>query len=128
MSPYKKNVLVSPREKTLIPTTARFPIVGIGASAGGLEAFELFFGHLPENTGMAFVVVQHLDPTQKGMLPELLQRVTKMNVFQVKDRTIVKPNCLYVIPPNKSMSIIRVRFISSIPLRSEAYDYPSMIF
>jgi two-component system, chemotaxis family, CheB/CheR fusion protein len=107
MSPSKKNVLGSTKEKTVIPATDQFPIVGIGASAGGLEAFEQFFGHLSENSGMAFVVIQHLDPTQKGILPELLQRVTKMNVFQVKDRTTVKPNCLYVIPPNKSMSIFQ---------------------
>jgi two-component system, chemotaxis family, CheB/CheR fusion protein len=61
-----------------------FPIVGIGASAGGLEAFEQFFKHVPENSGMAYVVIQHLDPTHKGMLPELLQRVSKMDVFRQK--------------------------------------------
>ena len=83
-----------------------FPIVGIGASAGGLEALEQFIGNVPENSGMAYVVIQHLDPTQKGMLPELLQRVSKMKVSQVKDRMAVKPNCVYVIPPNKSMSIL----------------------
>jgi two-component system CheB/CheR fusion protein len=87
--------------------TSKFPIVGIGASAGGLEALEQFFGNVPENSGMAYVVIQHLDPTQKGMLPELLQRITKMNVFQAKDRLVVKPNCVYVIPPNKSMSILK---------------------
>ena len=84
-----------------------FPIVGIGASAGGLEAFEQFLGNVPENSGMAYVVIQHLDPTQKGMLPELLQRISKMNVIQVKDHMTVKPNCVYVIPPNKTMSILK---------------------
>ena len=83
-----------------------FPVVGIGASAGGLEALEQFLLNVPENSGMAYVIIQHLDPTQKGMLPELLQRVSKMKVFQVKDRMVVKPNCVYVIPPNKSMSIM----------------------
>ena len=82
-----------------------FPIVGIGASAGGLEAIEQFLENVPENSGMAYIVVQHLDPTHKGMLPELLQRVSKMKVFQVKDRMVVRPNCVYVIPPNKTMSI-----------------------
>jgi len=106
MSPSNNKLLAPSKEKNVMPTAAHFPIVGIGASAGGLEAFEQFFGNLPENNGMAFVVIQHLDPTQKGILPELLQRVTKMNVFQVKDRTTVKPDCLYVIPPNKSMSIL----------------------
>ncbi len=83
-----------------------FPIVGIGASAGGLEALELFLTHVPQGCGMAFVIVQHLDPTHKGIMPELLQRVTAMEVFQVKDRMKVKPNCVYVIPPNKNMSIL----------------------
>ena len=88
------------------PESALFPIVGIGASAGGLEALELFLRHVPEVNGLAFVIVLHLDPTHKGIMPELLQRTTKMTVFQVKDRMRVKPNCVYVIPPNKDMSIL----------------------
>jgi chemotaxis methyl-accepting protein methylase len=89
------------------PSAARsFPIVGIGASAGGLEALGEFLEQMPANSGMAFAVVQHLDPTQKGMLTELLQRTTTMKVVQVKDRTRVQPNCVYVIPPNKDMSIL----------------------
>ncbi|HEX9778718.1 MAG TPA: chemotaxis protein CheB, partial [Geopsychrobacteraceae bacterium] len=84
-----------------------FPIVGIGASAGGLEALELFLRHVPEDSGMAIVIVQHLDPTHKGIMPELLQRATGMKVFQVKDRMKVKPNCVYVIPPNRDMSILQ---------------------
>lgn len=83
-----------------------FPIAGLGASAGGLEALEQFLRHVPEDSGMAFVVIQHLDPTHKGILPELLQRATGMEVFQVRDRMKVKPNCVYVIPPNKDMSIL----------------------
>ncbi len=88
------------------PNGLPFPIVGIGASAGGLEALEQFLRHVTENCGIAFVIVQHLDPTHKGIMPELLQRTTKMEVFQVKDRMRVKPNCVYVIPPNKEMSIL----------------------
>jgi two-component system CheB/CheR fusion protein len=84
-----------------------FPIIGIGASAGGLEALEQFFGHVPARSGMAFVVVQHLDPTRKGLMPELLQRSTELKVVQVRDRTPVRPNCVYVIPPGKDMSILR---------------------
>ncbi|HEY6007996.1 MAG TPA: chemotaxis protein CheB, partial [Geobacteraceae bacterium] len=83
-----------------------FPIVGIGASAGGLEALEQFLRHVPEESGMAFVIVQHLDPTHKGIMPELLQRTTGMEVFQVRDRMRVKHDCVYVIPPNKDMSIL----------------------
>lgn len=83
-----------------------FPIVGIGASAGGLEALEQFLRQVPEKCGLAFVIVQHLDPTHKGLLPELLQRATAMPVHQVKDRMPVKPDCVYVIPPNHDMSIL----------------------
>jgi two-component system CheB/CheR fusion protein len=88
------------------PAGTSFPIVGIGASAGGLEALEQFLGHVPPDSGMAFVIVQHLDPTHKGIMPELLQRGTGMKVVQVKDRTTVQPDCVYVIPPNKDMSIL----------------------
>lgn len=84
----------------------RFPIVGIGSSAGGLEALEQFLGHVPEKSGMAFVIVQHLDPTHKGIMPELLQRVTKMTVLQVQDNTVVVPDHVYVIPPNRDLSLL----------------------
>ena len=70
----------------------------MGGSAGGLEAFGQFFTNMPTDSGMAFVLVSHLDPTQKGMMPELLQRFTRMQVFQVKDGMEVCPNCVYVIP------------------------------
>jgi two-component system CheB/CheR fusion protein len=93
-------------ETPVPPASASFPIVGIGASAGGLEALEHFLARVPEHSGMAFVIVQHLDPTRKGIMPELLQRTTGMKVIQVKDHTRVQPNCVYVIPPNKDMSIL----------------------
>ena len=83
-----------------------FPIVGIGASAGGLEALELFLKHVPDGSGMAFVIVQHLDPTHKGIMVELLQRTTRMPVVQVRDRQKAAPDRVYVIPPNKDMSIL----------------------
>jgi len=86
-------------------TKLDFPIVGIGASAGGLEALELFFENVPADSGMAFVVIQHLDPNYVGILPELLQRTTELNVTLVTDHLLVKPNQVYVIPRNKSMSI-----------------------
>ncbi|MBN2637425.1 MAG: PAS domain-containing protein [Prolixibacteraceae bacterium] len=97
---------VSSKPDTAKPTR-KFPIVGIGASAGGLEAFEKFLKNVPEKSGMAYIVIQHLDPTQKGMLPELLQRISNMKVFLVEDIMKVKPDCVYVIPPNKTMSIFK---------------------
>lgn len=88
------------------PKSSTPPVVAIGASAGGLEALTQFLEHVSLASGLAYVVIQHLDPTYKGMLPELLQRATPMDVFQATDRMKLKPNCVYVIPPNKDMSIL----------------------
>ncbi len=85
--------------------TDHFPIIGIGASAGGLEALELLFQHFPSDSGMAFVVVSHLSPNQDSALAEILQRVTTMKVAEAEDQTTVAANCVYVIPPNKSLTI-----------------------
>jgi two-component system CheB/CheR fusion protein len=97
---------VSKSARRNISTPRSFPIVGIGASAGGLEALEQFFTNMPKESGMAFVVIQHLDPNHVGILPELLQRTTVMKVTQVTDNLQVKPNHVYVIPPNRSMSVL----------------------
>lgn len=83
-----------------------FPVVGIGASAGGFEALRLFFLNTPIKSGIAYVVIQHLDPNYKGILPELLQRVSALKVIQASDRLRVQKDHVYVIPPNKSISIL----------------------
>ena len=87
--------------------TNPFLIVGMGASAGGLEAFKEFFSSAPKNMGMAFVIVQHLDPTHKSLMVQLLMKHTEMQVKEVKDKTKVLPNNVYVIPPNKDMAIFK---------------------
>ena len=92
--------------KAALSPGAAFPIVGIGCSAGGLEALENFFSHVPAGSGMGFVVVQHLDPTHVSALPELIRRITPMSVYEAGDRMAVKPNCIYLIPPNKDLSIL----------------------
>src|SRR3954469_25358362 len=74
------------------------PVVGIGASAGGLEAFTRLLEHLPVTTGMAYVFVQHLDPTHASLLPDLLARVTTMPVREITNGMPVKPNQVYVLP------------------------------
>lgn len=81
-------------------------IVGMGGSAGGLEAFEEFFKNMPADTGMAFVIVQHLSPTHECLMPDLLQRFTAMKVQQIEDGMEVEPNHVYVIPPNKDLAIM----------------------
>ncbi len=83
----------------------RFPIVGIGASAGGLEAFTLFFEALPGATGLAFIVVQHMDPRQKSMLAEILSRTAKLPVIEIQDRMAVERDHVYVLPPGADLSI-----------------------
>ncbi len=88
------------------PRAAAFPVVGIGASAGGLEALEQFLKKVPRQSGMAYVVVQHLDPTHKGMLVELLGRVSAIPVLQARDRMPVEPDHVYVIPPNRDLSLL----------------------
>jgi two-component system, chemotaxis family, CheB/CheR fusion protein len=86
----------------------RFPIVGIGASAGGLAAFEAFFSAMPADTDpdMAFVLVQHLSPHHKSMLTDLVKRYTRMHVLEVQDGMKVEPNCVYIIPPNRDMALL----------------------
>jgi len=93
---------------TVTSGDSTFPVVGIGASAGGLEAFEQFFAHLPAATesGMAIVLVQHLDPTHKSILGDLVTRYTRMQVHEVEDGMVVEPNCVYIIPPNKDMALL----------------------
>ncbi len=80
--------------------------MGIGASAGGLEALEQFLGAVPPGCGMGFVIVQHQDPTREGMLAELLQRATELEVVQVEDGMAVEPGRAHVIPPNKDLAIV----------------------
>ena len=90
-----------------LPDSA-FPIVGIGASAGGLAAFEAFFSGLPDDSdpGMAFVLVQHLAPDHESILTDLIRRYTRMQVFEVEDGMVVQPNCTYIIPPNRDMAFL----------------------
>lgn len=108
-SPKKITTSISPdtAEKAESTDNKGFPIVGIGASAGGLEALEQFFSNMPLNTGMAFVVIQHLDPTHQGLLTELIQRTTRLPVVTVTDRLHVEPDSVYIIPPNRSMSVLK---------------------
>ncbi|KAB2643174.1 MAG: chemotaxis protein CheR, partial [Verrucomicrobia bacterium] len=89
------------------PPPQGFPVVGIGASAGGLAAFEAFFSGLPAaDPGMAFVLVQHLDPNHKSILADLIRRYTRLPVFEVEDGLVVRPNCVYVIPPGHDLALL----------------------
>ena len=87
----------------LIKSANLFPVVGIGASAGGLDAFKKLLKAIPEDSGMAYVLVQHLDPNHESMLPEILQKVTPIPVLEITDDIKVMPDHIYVIPSNKMM-------------------------
>jgi len=106
------------------PTATSVPIVGIGASAGGLEALEKFLAQVPPGSGLAFVVVQHLDPTVEDLLPELLQRITPMTVLQVLDRVQIRPDCVYVIPPNKDLAVRAGVLHLSVPAAARGLRLP----
>lgn len=109
---------------------AGFPIVGIGASAGGLAAFEAFFSGMPEGAdpGMAFVLVQHLAPDYKSMLTALIQRYTSMQVFEVVDGMTVQPNCAYIIPPGRDMAFLGGRLKLSEPSAPRGQRLPIDFF
>ncbi len=92
-------------ENTVVPPGGPSYVVGVGASAGGLESLELFFGALPSTTGMAVVVIQHLAPDHKSLMSELLRKHTAMSVEPATHGTFVEPNCVYLIPPGNNVEI-----------------------
>ncbi len=99
-------------------------VVGIGASAGGLQAYTEFLEALPADTGMAFVIVQHLAAEHESLLATLLSRATPMPVIEVHDEPSIEPNCIYVIPPNRSMVILdgKLRLMDRAPGIHRAVD------
>jgi two-component system CheB/CheR fusion protein len=97
---------VRPDRESASRSGKAIPIVGIGASAGGLEAFEAFFTAMPPDSDIAFVLVSHLDPTHVSIMPELIRKRTKMQVKQIEDGMRVQPNTVYVVPPNRDLSIL----------------------
>ena len=114
------------------PETDRtgFPVVGIGASAGGLAAFEAFFSGMPANSepGMAFILVQHLAPDHTSILSDLIQRYTRMQVFEVEDGMQVQINCTYIIPPNRDMALLNGNLQLMIPTTPRGQRLPIDFF
>ncbi len=92
------------KEKGNKEASKQFCVVGVGASAGGLDAFNELLKTIPKDSGMAFVLVQHLDPKHQSQLPEILQRSAKIPVREIKDEMEVEPNHIYVIPSNKTLT------------------------
>ena len=112
------------------PTLERKPtyVVGLGASAGGLEALEQFFSNMPSDTGMAFVVVQHLSPDFKSLMDELLARHTTMKIHRVENGMVVQPNGIYLIPPKKNMILSEGKLLLTEQDPSGGLNLPIDIF
>src|SRR5450631_1796676 len=92
------------KDKPKIRSSNLFPVVGIGASAGGLDAFKKLIKAIPEDSGMAYILVQHLDPAHESILSDLLQKVTQIPVQQITDNIEVEPDHIYIIPSNKLLT------------------------
>ncbi len=122
----RKNKQVSDVSK--ISSDKSFYVVGIGASAGGLEALERFFGNMNENSGMAFIVVSHLDPTHVSIMPELIQKSTKMKLFQAVDGMVVEPNCVYVVPANRDLAMLHGTIQLIEPIEKHGFKLPIDFF
>ncbi|MFZ4579548.1 MAG: chemotaxis protein CheB, partial [Myxococcota bacterium] len=101
-----RNIKRVPAPADIAVPAVGFPVVGIGCSTGGLEALEEFFSHVPVGSGMAFVVIQHLSPEHVSTLPDLLRPFTRMAVTEAGDGMPVLPDCVYVIPPNRNLSLL----------------------
>jgi two-component system, chemotaxis family, CheB/CheR fusion protein len=112
------------------PRDEHCPVVGIGASAGGLAAFEAFFSALPADTdpGMAFILVQHLAPDHESMLSDLIRRYTRMQVCEVEDGMTVQPNSIYIIPPNRDMALLNGRLQLLEPAAPRGHRFPIDFF
>lgn len=111
-------------------TDRGFPIVGIGASAGGLAAFESFFSGIPAetDTGMAYILVQHLSPDHESILSNIISHYTRMPVFDVKDGMPVEANSVYIIPPSKDMSITNGMLQLTDPIEPHGHRLPINFF
>lgn len=99
-----RSLVLNKFPKSDAPTSNDFPVVGLGASAGGIDAYKRFLKAIPENSGMAYVLVQHLDPTHESILPEILAKVTSLPVREITDDIHLEPNNIYVIPENKILT------------------------
>lgn len=117
-----------PEERFPVSGGKGFYIVGMGASAGGLESFEHFFANMPGDSGMAFVLIPHLDPKHKSLLGDLLTRYTDMKIFEAQEGLQVRPNCVYIIPPNKDMAVSNSRLRLLEPTISGGIRHPIDFF
>jgi two-component system CheB/CheR fusion protein len=124
----KKNIkVVNEKSDAAVVQTVKtksFPIVGIGGSAGSFPSFEKFFTHLPVDSGMAFVLILHLDPQHKGQISTLISNYTAMPVIEAVDGMEIEPNKVYIIPPNKDMGVHNRKLLLLNPAKPHGYRQP----
>jgi two-component system CheB/CheR fusion protein len=126
--PAKKAALKTKKSEKETNDTKTVPIVGIGASAGGLETLKALFAHMPPDSDMAFVIIQHLRPRYKSSMAEIIGKDTQMRVTQIEDGIEVEPNCIYLNPPDKNVSIFNGRLQLMAPLKEHAVNMPIDFF
>lgn len=124
----QKNIKASETHSQVEKNSLPFMVVGVGASAGGLEALERLFSNMPSDTGLAFVVVQHLSPDYKSMMVELIRRYTTMKVINIKDNQPVEPNSIYLIPPKTNLTIFHGNLYLTEQGHHRALNLPINIF
>ena len=123
---FRKQSPIPKKKRTAEISTSNnlFYVVGIGASAGGLDALERFFQNMTESSGMAFIVVSHLDPNHISIMPELIQKSTKMKLFQAEDGMLVEPDHVYVAPANRDLAILHGTIQLIEPLEAHGFRLP----
>ena len=120
----EKTVKPVETEKKKYDNNKLFPVVGIGASAGGLEALEGFFASMPPQSNLAIIIIQHLAPNYKSIMGSLLKKYTRMKIFEVKDGMKIEPNSIYLNPPDKDVAVMNRTFQLIEPLKSHAVRLP----
>jgi two-component system CheB/CheR fusion protein len=127
-SPAKRTSSTQKKNGKKANKRAGFPIVGIGASAGGLETLEAFFSKMPPEANMAFVIIQHLSPNFKSIMASILAKHTRMTVSEIEDGTPLAPNCVYLNPPNKNVAVFNRMLHLMEPVKSGAINMPIDFF
>lgn len=120
----KKNTIATQKKRELPEKNKNFPIVALGGSAGSFVAFEKFFRHMPLKSGIGFVIIMHLDPNHKARVSELIQNFTAMPVKEAEDGMTIKPNNVYVIPPNKDLGLHNGDLLLLNPGKPKGYRMP----
>ena len=122
--PKKTRKRATKKAKAGLKKNRSFPIVGIGSSAGGLEALELFFSNLPSGTNMAFVIIQHLSPKHKSIMADILMKYTPMKILEIQDNQEIEPNYVYLNPPDKNVVIQNCTLFLTKPLQAHGVNLP----